>query len=166
MSETETDAATAAPWTIKGMLLESRRLVTAYAARHDVSVATAMAEAIGLLIERERGTELLPPKANGSDDLGKPDGIPPANLANRQPRRPQPTKLERLRDLAAIAKDLGDSEVNAGVARLAIAAINGEERRRKPPGRRTETPPLLTDRRQTWQENSHLVPIDGEGTKP
>src|SRR5215467_3533710 len=53
----------------------------------------------------------------------------PALVKAQPARRPQPTKLERLGILAAIARDLGDGEVSASVARLATAAIAREERR-------------------------------------
>jgi len=127
-----------APWTIKGMSIDIRQHITAYAARHDVTVADAMASAIGLLLERERNTDIMPP--GGQTGGGKP-------RETRANRRPTPTKLERLRELAAIARDLGNGEVTAGVARLAVAAIAREERRDA----------VASGRADRWQRNARIT---------
>lgn len=48
-------------FTAKKFAVADRERLTAYARRHSCTVSEALSVAIGLLIERERGTSLLPP---------------------------------------------------------------------------------------------------------
>ena len=131
------DAEERAPWTVKGMRMQPRRQLTDYAMRHDMTVADAVAAAAHMLIERERGVEVIPP------------GSPAADRAN-------PASWERWAAAHKAAKEAGMPR-DFMVSLRQQAAGELHVTRQKPPARRIEPPPLLTERRQTWRENSKLV---------
>jgi hypothetical protein len=117
-------------WTIKMMPAQARREVTTYAMRHGLSVAETMVEAISLLIERERGTDIIPPeRANLPAFVGKPEGMTEAN--------PVSTPAELAEFLTVVdafrqAKEAGVPREAMTELRRRMALALGYERRQPP----------------------------------